>query len=660
MLIYLFQNQDEKGTRLVYKRRKDKEKDHESSEDLSKKEKKESRLQQSELAHEVVAEQTKEQTGQLVDELVQVHGLDSADTASASPDASAYSSEELKKYPREKMSAKAVASFDNVFVKAGEYRDGFKGDLSSRLSHLGLVDSRIDMHRGGHQIIEETIGVYNNFINKVGFQYQRELYLLDQQYQADSNPDENYYTEKYDELAVRVEDIFRGYDQTVRVLMQVAGSQGGAEDFIDAGSDWTELSQFSENGLNLMRRLTPPDSLVSDIFSDPDYQSGEFKMENLETACTDATAIIEKIWTGSEALSEEDYKKVISAICPFFNQQFNTKAGASSMEESLSSIEGTGMMTAVYAMNPLQRYELGRYICQDGPAEAKKGIRFLTGVGVLDIGQAQDLLTKNIGEYAFFDESELSEIRELRTQLDDVREDLAERARAESIDNVAMDKFTASNGLLYEIVFRFAALGVVLPFLLNITKLGDMGTWDSILTNPFWLGCVGVSGVTLDHITGGIGSGYVSRSLAGIGVKGESEEDRTERLQWAEFNRLVGDHPQTADHLLANNGAMLEDIMEAASYEGDPLDEGYPKTPADFEFSYRALIDFQLKEHEGEVTEEELSARYKSELDGQDENGTEHTIYEICHQLFRVKGVINFDQAKSAFETSDQMRGLKS
>lgn len=659
MLIYLFQNWDERQNRLVYKRHKDKEKDRESSEGADTETKEKSRLEQYELAREVVTDQSTTEKGQLVDELVQDNGLDATDAAPES-ESSTYSVEELKKYPREKMSSKAQASYDNVFVKAGEKRDGFKEDLSSRLSHLGLIDSRIDMNRSGHKIVEETIEVYNSFINKVGFQYQKELYLLDQQYQADQNPDEDYYTAKYEDLAVRVEDIFRGYDETVRVLMQVAGSQDGADSFIDAGSDWTELSQFHENGLNLMRRMTPPDNIVHDIFHDPNYKVGEFKMEDLETACTDATAIIEKIWTGNETLNQQDYQKVIDAIKPFFNKQFDTKAGTSSAREALSSIESTGMMTAVYAMNTLQRYELGRYICQLGGTDAKKGIRFLTGVGVLDIGQAQDLLTKNVGQYAFFDESELSEIRELRTQIDTVRKDLAESASSESIDNLAMEKFTASNGLLYEIVFRFAALGVVLPFLLNITKLGDLGTWDSILTNPFWMGCVGVSAVTLDHITGGIGSGYVTRAIAGIGVKGESEEAKTERLQWAEFNRLVGDHPQTVDHLLAHNGEMLADIVEAASYEGDPMDEGYPKTPADFSFSYENLIEFQMTEQGEQVTKEQLSARYKAELDGQDEQGTEQVIANICRQLFNVKGVTNLDQALSAFDESDRMRGLKS
>ncbi len=613
----------------------------------------EAREQQYELAREVETEKAREEKGVLIDELASEH-LDYTDTAKGT---SEYTKEETSKYPYEDMSPKAQAAYNTFHDQTMELSGTFKDDLQSRLTHIGLIHTNISKPEGGHSIVEKIDKAYKNFVYKVGFQYQRELFIKDQEYQSAQNPDEDYYFGEYEDMGIIADDIMGDYDATVRILLKMAGSQSGADEFIDAEGDWTELSQFHENGLSLMQRITPPDSLVRNLYNNPNYEKNSFRMEDLETSCTDATAVIEKLW-GGETLNPDDYQKILKGIEPFFGLHIDMENNGGP-EEALDAIESTGMMTAVYSMNALQRYKFAEHICdQYSDEKSKQAVRFLTGTGVLDIGQAQDILTKKIGPNAFFKDSELSEIRELRTQLDTVRDDLAERAKSEHIDNIALEEFTASNGLLYELVFRFAAVGVVLPFLLNITKLHDLGTWDSILTNPFWLTSVGVSAVTLDHVTGGIGAGYVSRAVAGIGVRGESEEDRTERLQWAEFNRLVGDHPQTVEHLLTGNGAMLQDIVEAAKYEGNPNDEDYPLAPSDYQFSLDKLVEFQSEKQGNDTSEDALRSSYEAELDGENKHGTEAVIAAICSQLFRVKGVITFDQAMEAFQESSRMRGI--
>ncbi len=629
------------------------------------------------LAGEVeVVEEAREQAGELVEEVALAHGI-----------------EEEIDYSPENLSLEAnlylndYLTYLNGHAEIGTKKEPtktslkgkFRGDLGSTLDDIGLMDTRLKMKKRGKQIFESTIASYDRYVHSLGRQFHIQLYNIDQEFQREleAGGDEEDIRDKYDakfaHLYEVTEAIAENYDITARAIIKVAGSQSGADNFIDAGSTWTELSEFNKNGRELLAEITPPDDLIVNAYEHPSFRVEEFDFEAMSDACSKSAAIIRKIHEGND-LDSADYTTVIDSIEAFFGHGFDTSSFGD-LESSLGVVEQTGMMTAVYAMNPLQRYELGQRILDKyEPAKARDGIEFLTSTGILDIGQAQHLLEENIGALGMFTDQDIENIRHIRHELDQLRKHSAKTIKSNPFENLALEKFTASNGLLYEIVFRFAALGVILPFAFNITNPGG---WGDIVTNPFWLGCVAVSGITLDHVTGGIGSGYTSQTIAGIGVKGETPEQADNRYEWAEFNRLLGDHPETTDYLTTENPRILEDIVLAASDSGnmggyeftfDGLIEDHLHAEMDrLDAAEPGMDEVELEEAARQSLENRYGVGLDSDLSGDDgdvlldgysRTKTEQVIADICDQLFRVKSIVTLEGAQDAFDESRERRIL--
>ncbi len=609
-----------------------------------------------ELAYQVeVAEETRTAEAELVDEIAaDVLGApEPTATPSAVP-------EDKIDISRDSLSEEAKPYLDGFETYANGLKETFGADLKKV-----LMDSRINMYEKGEMIHEATTEHYNLFIDKIGVQFQRELAQQDR-----AGGDHEEMLDRFMRLTQISEAIAEDYDSTVRILVRVSGSQSGADEHIDAGSEWDELNEFNRNGRELIEKMSLPDDLIARAMANPDYEPDDFQIETMGGICAESTGIIEKIYGGTP-LTPDDYNTVLEGIEGFFEHEFDT-TNMSSLEVSMRAVEDTGMMTTVYSMNQAQRYELGQTLIEKYGAnetQARGGIQFLTAVGALDIGQAQTLIREGINGYAIFDSEEVEEIQRVRDELEELREHCAKSMKEGLGGNLAIEDFTASNLLLYELVFRFAALGAVLPFVFNIK---DPQNWDQIVTNPFWIGCVAVSGITLDHVTGGIGSGSTSRLLAGIGAEDEDPDQARERYAWGGFCRVAGDHYETQEYLLETNPEVLAGVIEMAT------DPDVVENAADYDFSFDEFVDYQLGieverlvgndpslENPEEVALENLANRYGAELDSDEPSGLKaptamEGIGPISDQLFRVMGVQTVAEAQDIFDESDERRGLTS
>ncbi|MBT5016028.1 hypothetical protein HN748_04460 [Candidatus Peregrinibacteria bacterium] len=580
------------------------------------------------------------------------------------------------------MSRNLMSQEANLYINGlDDETDLFKKSFAEDLKKT-LMARDIPMREKGKTIYNDTDFQYRRYIDDVREQYHVEVWEIDQKIKeavarGESEEDAvEYYREEFDKLTENAIVVLEAYNKAIRMLLAVAGSQTGVDNYIDGGAEWSELDGFNRNGRELMEKMSPPAGILRDSMSS-DFDIGAFSLENMGD-CGESIQIIGKIHEGVEPLTSDDYNHVIDSIEVFFDHSFDPETSAS-LERSIRVVEDTGMMTAVYAMNQKQRYELGKHIVErfkkDDPDQAKKGIEFLTSTSVLDVGQAQNLLEEGIGWAAVFDDEELEEIHAIRDQLEQLRKQCARDMKKGLPMNMAMEKITGSNGILYEIVFRFAAIGTVLPFVLGIKNPGN---WGEIVTNPMWLGCLAVSGVTLDHVTGGIGSGYTSQAIAGIGAKTETTEESEDRYKWAAFNRVVGDNYQARKYLLGSRIEGSDGFEYDAEVLGDimlmALDS--EENISDFHFDFDEFIEYQMEEElhhlsqtdpDLENPEEEaltvLAERYGATLNDQDPLGMTPPegidgVADICDQLFRVMEAKELGDALLIFEESDEKRGI--
>lgn len=501
---------------------------------------------------------------------------------------------------KERMSVAALEYMDLFTENMRTYQTEFRKDLYTRSRENGGLMKKTLTMRGPKEMIRGTTQrQYNGFMISVAGQLQDEIRKYDEAYRAtEEDPGAQAEVEKkMKRVNHYAEEIMRHYDYMVRDLFRAAGSVEGAAEFIDTPN---ELDKFNRNGRQVMEKLELPGDILAQSMAAESFVVEEIDFDRMQGVCTESARLIQKIVNDEEPLEDADYASVVEMIRGYYKADLEAE-DMSSLEKKVRMIENTGVLAAVHAMSPGQQFALGQYIVRTAePLEASYGIRFLVKAGFLDIGQGKQLLEPLGKDYAL-DDAEMQEIRETREMIEKMRELTTDGMSKVPHLNRAMEHFTASNGILYEVVFRFAAAGVIMPF---VFSMNNPGAWPDIMANPFWMASVGVAGLTADHVTGGIGTGMVSQGIMGLGTPKETPEAREERLLWGNFCDVTGDHPETVEllHTQKDGITLLDAINKKAHTDHD--------TPADYEFhfsdfpEFMEVPEFEQPERDGATREE--------------------------------------------------------
>lgn len=552
-----------------------------------------------------------------------------------------FADEELVEAPLSKLEEKVDETLDKKMKKVSEmpleaqifvddykkttdaYRARFGKDLYGRNPEQGaLMSMTLTMQGPKAMIRNRTKGHYDKYIAALGVQFQREMSQMTDQ-------------KEMKRLSQNADKALFHYDGIVRDMIRSYGSAEKGDNFIDTKK---ELDLWNRNGREVMEKLKPPSNLLRQSMEAPDGPQIDFDYMG-NTVCAQSATLIQKIETGP-GLQQGDYDTVISIIRRYYKADFDTQ-DMSKLEHSVRAIEDTGALAVVHAMNPRQRYTLaGRMIKKSSPTEASFGIRFLVKANFLSIGEGEEFLEKLGPKYAF-KEKELKEIRELRTALKKLREQTSKTMGKVASHNMALEHFTASNGILYEVIFRFAGLGVILPYLFTINRPSQ---WGQIATNPFWLASVAVAGLTADHVTGGIGKGLVTQGITSIGMPKADKETSDIEKRWEVFRGVVLNNPETIRYLSENNGERIAAIHERAH------DESKTEDPQKFKFKYEDFPEWDKSEQDGrgvKATEDAISNIYRHLMN--DTSLAQTSTTKDILKLFKEAQDVRFDPLNPTF-----------
>jgi hypothetical protein len=170
---------------------------------------------------------------------------------------------------------------------------------------------------------------------------------------------------------------------------------------------------------------------------------------------------------------------------------------------------------------------------------------------------------------------------------------------------------------------------------------------------------VGVAGLSYDHVTGGIGSGGISQTVARVQIGDTDEFDIDEALQ----NRLaqtMSDYPDELNWLRDDKGAMLKRIDEIAAINGRGDDE-------DYIFKFDDLIDDIIEkentdndwsEAKIESRRADLEIKYKQGMGGRTVMQTQAAIANIYLILSRDIGLTTGPAMLAAFDSAEGSFGI--
>jgi hypothetical protein len=365
-----------------------------------------------------------------------------------------------------------------------------------------------------------------------------------------------------------------------------------------------------------------------------------------------AYGIIEKI-QADEKLVDDDYQEILTQLSPFFDNQIDS-SDENKAQRAMTGVEHSGALMTVHAMSPIQRMELGETLAADSgrePYEKRQGLLFMASANYLTTSQVEHIM-RDHADLNALNPDEKEKIETAQRMFVELQEEAKERILHSTKGNLIGDHFTASNGLIYEVIGRIAGIGMLLTIGMNIKDL------PSLATDPVFLGMAATVGLSYDHITGGIGKGGISAAVARAQIDEpiEEEPDESEAL-----SHLMSDSPEVVEFLREDTGKMLALIDAAAEDKTDGENSKY-------DFKFDDLIDEMVKKEQGaddwtdqEISEktEALKSEHIRELDGKDLIRTQLAITKVYQHLTREMGLGEIGDMLEAFDKADEYLGLK-
>jgi hypothetical protein len=366
-----------------------------------------------------------------------------------------------------------------------------------------------------------------------------------------------------------------------------------------------------------------------------------------------AQVMLRKLEEGNE-LDSDDYEEILAQLSPFFDTQLDTEDRQKSAR-TMRTIEASGAMTVVHAMTPKQRMKMMRHFVEDTgrePSERRQGLLAFASADYLTASQV-DVLCRESADLDALSAEEKEQIENGQELLRAVRARAAHDIHKNPSENFVTEHFTGSNALIYEIFGRVAIIGIVLSAGMNWKNL------PSLATDPIFLTMVGVAGLSYDHVTGGIGSGGISQTVARVQIGDTDEFDIDEALQ----NRLaqtMSDYPDELNWLRDDKGAMLKRIDEIAAINGRGDDE-------DYIFKFDDLIDDIIEkentdndwsEAKIESRRADLEIKYKQGMGGRTVMQTQAAIANIYLILSRDIGLTTGPAMLAAFDSAEGSFGI--
>jgi len=343
-------------------------------------------------------------------------------------------------------------------------------------------------------------------------------------------------------------------------------------------------------------------------------------------------------------LNHRDYEKILGGLDELMGQKIDTSR-LDRATDSVRQIEIAGKTAILNLMSPAQRFKLGELLVKKAnqndtfsKEQAHQGLLTLSAMGFLDIGQVEILLGK-LG--LSLKQEEEKEIRKALEMMKEVRRKMEHSMKEGGGGNWIKKHITGSNVLIYEIAGRIGLLGMALPFVLNILHPEQ---WQHIIADPVWLGCTALSAASIDHITGGIGQGQMTKLIKGIGEKKE-EETLSEREK-----RIIG----KLDTMIGNSSGIFKFFrkilptlnLKAKAYEDANQGKHY-------RFKWADLADANG------VLPSEFKVVTKSGLSGFSPTETEQTINDFFSPMRYELGLADNQDMEKVLDGSPERRGLQ-
>ncbi|HCW32158.1 MAG: hypothetical protein UT55_C0002G0004 [Candidatus Peregrinibacteria bacterium GW2011_GWE2_39_6] len=475
---------------------------------------------------------------------------------------------------------------------------------------------------------------------------------------------EKEYIKKCDGIVAETHGQIEKLDGQVRNVLEVAG---GGDQIINT---LEEVDLFNRNFLPiLMAQIGIKEEITR--------EQNEVFSENMVELQDKTFAIVTRLHDGLP-LTKNDYEFIIQHLTIAFENEGALEGKglakkspdkAKDLEKTLRGLEATNLFGLVYAMNPKQCLELGRTILNDAKLSLEQkvqGVKFLTVMNFLDIGQAQFLLEEVLGKRALFKEEELNKIREAQIAVMEMKKSAGKYLAEEYHANFMFSHATAPNFLIYEIVGHVAMIGAVLPFLLNITKPDQ---WIHLAMNPMVVACAATSGLAYNYVTEGGLARFADRSVH----DSDQSIEEIEKRNWHQLAKICGNNPQIMGKLRADNDKLLN-IIDQVSQES--LFAGQISELSQYEFNFRNLGLYLASKDPGvkenmenldndrlsDLSFDELEINYElsadSRLDGKSLIEAEKIITDIYQFLVANMGCTSVEQMAEILDKVNQDRGL--
>lgn len=296
------------------------------------------------------------------------------------------------------------------------------------------------------------------------------------------------------------------------------------------------------------------------------------------------SALIVKLTEGKEDLSNQDYEMILNGLTELMGQR--QKIDLSRLDktiDSVRSIEIAGKTAILNLMTPAQRFKLGQLLVEKAnqnntfsKEQAHKGLLTLSAMGFLDIGQVEVLL-KELG--LPLKKEEVTEIRESHKIIKKARKKMEHYMKEGGGGNWIKKHITGANGLIYEVIGRIGSFGIFLPFVLQAFH---PEAWPAIMADPVWMGCVVISAGAIDHMTGGIGQGIVTKNILKIGEEKPKETDETRKGKFLKKLDYLKGNFEGIFRFMEKPGFLLKANRLAAKYEAANKGARYVFSSKDF------------------------------------------------------------------------------
>lgn len=527
-----------------------------------------------------------------------------------------------------------------------EITTGFYDDMKGDNPASGFGGRKEAMKSVRIEALQSHIGAqFNRLVDRMVANFDRTLDQEDQKYReelAAANSDEARIAieEKYQERYARVAEL-------------------GAKELEALVGDVEEMGDRAENASEFLRLYFPALENIDIEARARSYEEvevalerGDIDVEYVEDAYGKIQTMLEKL-EAETPLDEADYDEILAQLSPFLDTHIQTDESVRT-EETLRGIEGAGVLTVLHAMTPAQRMEFARYFVKDEewPAgERRQAVLFLASADYLSASQAMALFEET-SDIELLTPEEKTQIETAQQMVEELRARAAEQIKHSPSGNLFGNYFTSSNVLIYEIFGRIAVIGMALSLGLNLNRI------PSTVTNPIFLAMAAVAGVSYEHITGGVGRGGISQTIAGAQAE-KPDEKSNEEIGLERLAGLMSGHPETVRFLRADNGARLADIHRLAALEKDG--------GVTYNFKFDHLIDDILEKENArndwtdahlEERRKELEATYKQGLDEKTVAATEAAISRIYQTLRGPLSLTELSDMLDVFEQAEQHLGL--